>query len=99
MTEFVWCIQYLEDIGYTVKDKVVYEDNTSVLKLVQNRSYGRGRTKHVELRYHFVVDKLDVKGIRLEYKATDDMLADILTKPCSGARYQVLVSKHVCVLF
>ena len=50
------------------------------------------RSKHIELRYHFIRDCVETKRIELEYVATEFQLADMLTKPLGRVRLQQLRS-------
>jgi hypothetical protein len=38
------------------------------------------RTKHIDIRHHFIKEKINEKLIKVEYVSTEDMLADIFTK-------------------
>ena len=49
------------------------------------------RTKHLNIRYFFAGGKIREGEIVLEHKATEDMVADILTKVLSGATFHKLV--------
>ena len=39
------------------------------------------RTKHIDINYHFIRDKIIKKQLILDYCPTEEMLADLLTKP------------------
>ena len=57
-----------------------YEDNQGSIALTKNLAYYK-RTKHIDIRYHFVREKVEDGQVILEYISTLDMLADIMTKP------------------
>jgi hypothetical protein len=57
----------------------LYCDNQPALKLAQDDNY-RARTKHIDLRYHFIRQVVANDVLSLVYCPTDDMVADILTK-------------------
>jgi hypothetical protein len=58
----------------------MYEDNQSCLKLLDSDKIPN-RTKHIDTRYNFAKD-LKAKGqMKFTYCASEDMIADILTKP------------------
>jgi len=57
----------------------LYCDNQAALKLVQDDNY-HTRTKHINIRYHFIQDVVEWGLIDLQYCPTDNMTTDILTK-------------------
>lgn len=60
---------------------IVYNDNQSAQKLLESRELCHKRTKHIDIRYHFVKDLVKNGLINVMYKPTDGMIADVLTKP------------------
>ena len=57
----------------------IYQDNQGTIKLAENAIVSK-RSKHIDVRYHFVRENIIAKNITLEYKKTQEMLADCLTK-------------------
>jgi hypothetical protein len=51
------------------------------------------RSKHIDLRYHFIRECAEVGKVEVKYVSTDEQLADILTKPLGRIRFQELRSK------
>ena len=79
--ELVWLHRLLSDIGEVFQDPtVLYEDNQGAIS-VANNPIIHARTKHIDIRYHFVREKVEDGTIQLKYCPTDEMIADILTKP------------------
>jgi hypothetical protein len=68
----------------------LYQDNTSAMKLAEKGMSTSERTRHVNIRYFFVKDRIDSGEIKLEYKPTKMMIADILTKPLQGEHFRRL---------
>jgi len=60
----------------------IFSDSQSAKKLAENSGYQR-RTKHIDVRYHFLREKIKVSDIFITYLPTDQMLADVLTKGLS----------------
>jgi hypothetical protein len=58
---------------------VMYEDNQPCIHIANN-PVTSSRTKHINIRYHFTREAVFNKEIRLVYCATENMLADALTK-------------------
>ena len=91
MPQVLWTRYFLQAQGYTVSDNVVYQDNQSCILLSKN---GRGssskRTRHINIRYFFVTDRISNKELRMEYCPTEDMVADFFTKPLQGSLFRRL---------
>ncbi|CAK9797029.1 Copia protein [Anthophora quadrimaculata] len=79
--EGLWIRRLLEDFTGKVQERTpIYEDNQSCLKLICNNKFNH-RTKHIDTKYHFVKE-LQVQGIMdYQYCPTEQMTADMLTKP------------------
>jgi len=58
---------------------VIYCDNISSILLANNLVY-HARTKHIEVHYHFIREKILAKEIDLIHVNTEDQVADIFTK-------------------
>ena len=70
----------LADLGQSVHDAVViYCDNISSIMLANNPVY-HARTKHIEVHYHFVREKVLAGEVDLVYVSTEEQVAGILTK-------------------
>ena len=48
------------------------------------------RTKHIDIRHHFIRDHLEKGDISLEWVLIEDIIADILTKPLDQKRFMAL---------
>ena len=66
---------------------VLYQDNMSTIAMLKNGRASSDRTRHINIRYFFVKDRVDAGEIRVEYKPTEQMIADILTKPVQGSLF------------
>ena len=55
----------------------------------KNQQY-HGRTKHIAIKYHFVREKVAADIVRIPYCKSEDMLADIFTKPLCAPRFKKL---------
>ncbi|KAG5317879.1 COPIA protein, partial [Pseudoatta argentina] len=65
----------------------LYSDNIGAIKLAENPVF-HNRSKHIDVRHHFVRGIVDNGEIELSYKSTEDMAADILTKGLPGPRHR-----------
>jgi hypothetical protein len=76
----------LSDVGVAITGAtVIYEDNMGCIALAENPVLHK-RTKHIDTRHHFIRDLIKEGVIKLEYKGTDAMIADILTKNLAKAK-------------
>jgi hypothetical protein len=66
---------------------VVYNDNQSAHRLLENREHCHKRTKHIDIRYHFVKDLVQNNFVNVKYLNTELMFADVLTKPLSKCKH------------
>ena len=87
----IWLMMFLEAQGYGIKDNVIYQDNKSAILMETNgRTSCTGNSRHINVRYFFVKDKIDKGEMRVEYLPTDLMIADYFTKPLNGNRFRIL---------
>uniref|UniRef100_A0A2N9IXU0 CCHC-type domain-containing protein n=2 Tax=Fagus sylvatica TaxID=28930 RepID=A0A2N9IXU0_FAGSY len=78
--------QQLEDFKILFDHIPIRCDNTSAISLSKN-PIQHSRTKHIEIRYHFIRDHVQKGDIELEFVSTDSQWADILTKPLIEERF------------
>ena len=88
--EVVWLHRLLNELGLSQSAAVVFEDNQGCIKLAQNSSGINRRTKHIDVRYHYVKHVVHSGIITLKYCTTRSMVADILTKPLGKIRFEEL---------
>ena len=62
-------------------------DSNGALDLAKNAQFSQ-RTKHIDIRHHFIRDHLEKGDISLQYLPTDAMTADILTKPLDRVKFE-----------
>jgi hypothetical protein len=85
----LWTRYFLEAQGYEVRENKVFQDNKSAILLEENgkRSSSR-RTRHINIRYFFVTDRIQAKELTVEYCPTEDMIGDMFTKPLQGSKFR-----------
>lgn len=76
---------YLEQLlrgidAYEYAQTKVYEDNQGAIALARN-PVNRQRCKHIDIKYHFIRENVNNGKFLLEYCPTEQMIADVLTKP------------------
>jgi len=65
---------------------VILCDNQSGIRLLENPVF-HDRTKHIDIRYHYIRDMVQRGAIRLHHIGTDEQVADILTKPLGKVKF------------
>ena len=78
--------QTLKDYGLEVHHVPIKCDNTSAICISKN-SVQHSRTKHIEIRHHFLRDHAEKGDITLEFVRTEEQLADIFTKPLNESQF------------
>ena len=91
--EAIWLRHLLSGLGIFQNDpSVIFEDNQSCIQVAKHPK-SHSRTKHIDIRHHFLRDKIEQKEIKLEYVSTTENLADILTKPLSSPKFSELTNQ------
>ena len=72
----------LEDILKTDSRVSLNVDNQGAIKLAKNPMFHK-RSKHIDIRYHFIRNELQQGTMALKYVASENNLADVFTKPMS----------------
>jgi hypothetical protein len=87
----VWSRYFLMAQGYGVTQNLLLQDNKSSMLLEKNGRASSGkRTRHINIRYYFVTDRVNMKEIEIEWCPTKDMVADFMTKPLQGSHFRRL---------
>ncbi|GJY58432.1 putative ribonuclease H-like domain-containing protein [Tanacetum coccineum] len=89
--QVLWIQNQLLDYGYNFMDTVIYIDNTSTICIIEN-PVQHSKTKHIEIRHHFIRDCNAKKLIQMAKIDTQHNVADLLTKGFDAGRFQYLVS-------
>ena len=98
-SQLLWITYTLNDFGEECSHVSLLCDSTSAISVVKNPVLN-AKTKHIEVRYHFLRDNIEKGKIALSYVPTRDQLADIFTKPLDQATFARLGGElGVCFLF
>ena len=87
--EAAWMRKLLNDLQACVSLLKIMEDNQSAIAIAKN-PVAHARTKHINIRFHYVWEPIEEGIIEIEYCPTDVMIADLLTKPLSKERFERL---------
>ncbi|KAH8944177.1 hypothetical protein BDL97_13G095100 [Sphagnum fallax] len=86
--EVAWFRKVLGDLGLHVNIHVViYCDNLSCIQLAKNSVF-HAQTKHIEVHYHFIREKVLAGEINLIYVSTKDQVVDIFTKVLGAEKHR-----------
>jgi hypothetical protein len=62
-------------------------DNQSCIKMTENLVF-HDKSKHIEIRYHYIRDMVHRGAIKLQYVSMDEQVVDVLTKPLSRVKFE-----------
>ena len=85
--EAIWCSRLVEDLGIFINTLVLGCDSRSVEYLAKNAMF-HSRTKHIDVRHHFIRQVLEDGLVTLTKIKTQDNLVDILTKSLGKAQHE-----------
>ena len=88
--QIIWTRDFLTAQGYPVRAATVYQDNKSTICLAEKGRSTSERTRHINIRYFFIKDRIASGEVKVEYLPTERMVADILTKPLQGELFRRL---------
>jgi len=90
--EAVWFRLLLLDIGCALQSATrIYEDNQGCIALARNPVF-HSRTKHIDIKFHFLREKVEEGAIEIEYISTDQMVADGLTKALGRIKHSKFIN-------
>ncbi len=73
MPMIVWTKYFLESQGYEIQDSKMYQDNQSAISLNKyGKASNRKRTRHIDIRYFFITDRVRAKQVSINYCPTGD---------------------------
>jgi hypothetical protein len=86
--EAIWLRKLLAGLfDQELDPTLIYCDNQSCIKLSENPVF-HDRSKHIEIRYHFIRDRIQKGAVKLQYIPTDQQVVDILTKPLAKGKFE-----------
>ena len=88
-TQLLWMQKLLLDYGICQEHLTIYYDNTSAINISKNLVQ-HSRTKHIEIRHHFIREFVKDGTLTLEFIHTDDQKVDLFTKPLDRKRFEFL---------
>lgn len=98
--EGIWLKQFGQQLDVNIKERAVKLgcDNQSALSLAETSGY-RARSKHIDVRHHYIREKIADRTVEMYYIPTERMVADSLTKAVNGQKNKLCFDNmgFVCV--
>ncbi|GJS25008.1 putative ribonuclease H-like domain-containing protein [Tanacetum coccineum] len=89
--QVLWLQNQLLDFGYNFMQTKIHVDNESAIYVIKNPIYHL-KTKHIEIRHHFIRDSYEKRLIKMVKIHTYNNVADLLTKAFDVTRFQFLIA-------
>ena len=81
--------KFLENQGFKIKLNIIFQDNTSTIKLQENGKVSSGkRTRHFDIKLFYITDLISRDEVTVKYCPSDRMIADYMSKPLMGAKFK-----------
>ena len=87
--QLLWLRQQLSDYDLTFNSIPIMCDNTSAINISKN-PVQHARTKHIEIRHHFLRDNVEKKLVEMKFIGTSNQIADIFTKALNREPFESL---------
>jgi hypothetical protein len=86
--EAIWLRKLLTGLfNLEMEATMILCDNQSCIKMTENPVF-HDKTKHIEIRYHYIRDMVQKGAVKLQYVGTNVQVADLLTKPLSHVKFE-----------
>ncbi len=91
MPKMLWSLHFIQAQGYDVECVGLYQDNISTQLLIKNGKMSSGKkTKHIKAKFFFIKDRVDDGEIKVINCPTEEMWADVMTKPLHGSAFRAM---------
>jgi hypothetical protein len=89
----IWMKNMLTSLGFPQRPIIIHQDNKSTM-ILSNKGFACSKkTRHINIRFFRVKQFIDDFSVVLKYLPTEEMLADILTKPLQGQLFRKFASQ------
>jgi hypothetical protein len=92
-SEVIRTRDFLLGQGYKIGAVKVEQDNKSCIAMIAKGRPENPLTRHINVRFFFVKDRVDAGELEIVYVPTEDLVADVMTKPLQGSRFRALRTK------
>ena len=70
----------------------IHCENQSCVKLSENIVF-HDKSKHIEIKYHYIMDMVQREAVKLQYVATEEHIVDVLMKPLARVKFEYFTEK------
>ena len=91
-SQVLWMQTQLKDYDVNLTKIPILCHSKSAIAITAN-PVNHSRTKHIDVRYHFIKDHVEKGNIEMFFVPTENQFADIFTKPLDEKRHNFLISK------
>jgi hypothetical protein len=89
------CRNFFRSIGMSVGVVPLHQDNKTAMEFISHGGPIHARTRYIGVKLYFVKDHVDAGELHVVYCKTTDMIADLMTKPVTGALFADLRDRVV----
>ena len=93
-----WASQFIQELGYAQKVIEMGVDNMCSMRLLEQGTGSFKRAKHIKVRFFWLKDLIDDGEIILIYVPSEELVADMLTKATTGAKFKYLRGKLLGIM-
>ena len=86
-TQAIHLRNFVQAQGYDIGPVIIYQDNMSCMALMKRGGPGSGRSRHINIRYFWLCEKVTDGEVVIEHLSTTGMFANALTKPVQGQQF------------
>ena len=95
VSEAKWLKQFVSELGFVVDVPIpIHTDNQAALAIASSNAIAHSRTKHIDIRHHYVREAVDEGWIRIEWVDTKNQVADVFTKALPKQTFKQL-TEHI----
>lgn len=100
MLQIIWFRHFITAQKVKISRNILFQDNRSAILLHRNGTNSSSRnTRHINIRYFFLKDKIKSGEVEVVICPSEDMIADFFTKPIQGKRFmdlrKIIMGEHI----
>ena len=84
----LWAKNFIEAQGNKTGPAVIHQDNKSTIILAEKGKSTTNRTRHINIRYFFIKNRIESNDVKVVYTESGEMIADFFSKPLQGHAFE-----------